>query len=899
MREKENPRDAWWKRAVAEAVCAPVRFPITTLALVLICIGLSIWGVRSTHFTGSLENMMAKDDPSSGAMVKVLNHFSAVEEMLLLVDVPGESSENAGADAAKLLAFAERLKESIESSPAASAMIADVMYRADPQSIEFFKSVVVPAGAYYLDDATFAAVRERLTDQGIRRQIQRDEAILSAPGPAGTALSKIILQDPLRLHEFILKRMGEQKPFETFEGSDAFLTPDGKSLLIRISGTRPPSDLEFAQKLTRVVGNLAHAANIDGLNVQLTGSYAIAAESELSIKHDMIISVISSIVLMQLLFLVMYRNPSSFIICIAPVAAGILIGLGAHALFSTMLTPITAVIGALLAGMGIDYTIEYLSQYEQSRGEGLSSLAAGERTSLFTSPAILAACATSIIGFLAIYGSSIQALRDFALVGSLGLAGSFLAAVVLLPAVLRLFDRNDIAGKSQRNRLRFGMNGFVELAARHPWPFIGFVGVLFIVGAAITLDAGRHVLDMSADLTVLHPQPNRAIDAQLEIGRRFANPTPLIVLLEADSQSDLVRKAYEVRRRLSNAVMRDVGIGRTAGLAMLLPDPDTIPRRTKELADIDVNQVLASLRAALADSVFDPDQYVPAESSSSHPTSSPALSSSPPHGAYAAFLRRLLAPATIPDVQTLLDYPKLAELFVPREAIAREGSTPAMAITLVFTDRPLTERAARDALLARVRNALNGLNGVTLTGMGVISHDGELLVRRDLPRLLFIALALVIVYLLIHFRNAKDAMLALLPAGFAMLWVLTIMHVSGMGLNLVNLIAAPLLIGMCVDYPIFMISLARQTLPRKGNRATATQRRELITRLGGSAHAVLICAATCIIGYGSLAWTSVPAIRSFGILVATGIAAALVATFFLIVPILVGKVGNDSSSPDN
>jgi hypothetical protein len=419
---------------------------------------------------------------------------------------------------------------------------------------------------------------------------------------------------------------------------------------------------------------------------------------------------------------------------------------------------------------------------------------------------------------------------------------------------------------------------------------------------------------MNSDLTVLHPQPNRAIDAQLEIGRRFANPTPLIVLLRADTPQDLVRKAYEVRRRLSTDEMRRSGIGRTAGLAMLLPDPDLIAQRTKELAAIDINQVLASLRSALADSIFDPDQYVqPAPASSATLPAASATGDSaslPPRGAYAAFLRRLLVPQTIPDVGTLLHYPKLAGIFLPKESIVNPASAPAQAITLVFTSQPLTERSARDALLAKARTALHGIDGATLTGMSVISHDGEQLVRRDLPRLLAIALGLVIVYLLIHFRSPRDALLALLPAAFALLWVLAVMHASGLGLNLVNLIAAPLLIGMCVDYPIFMISLARQSsaiavvsgdsadpVPSSTSNVSATPphpaagrdaaRRELIARLGPSAHAVLICATTCIIGFGSLAWTSVPAVRSLGIVVATGIAAALVATYLLVVPLLV------------
>jgi predicted RND superfamily exporter protein len=225
----------------------------------------------------------------------------------------------------------------------------------------------------------------------------------------------------------------------------------------------------------------------------------------------------------------------------------------------------------------------------------------------------------------------------------------------------------------------------------------------------------------------------------------------------------------------------------------------------------------------------------------------------------------------------------LAGLFLPKRALAPGEGAATQAITLVFTDRPLTGRVERDALLATVRGALGGMEGVTLTGMSVISHDGEILIRGDLPRVFLLALILVMVYLLGHFRNGKDALLTLAPTAFALVCVMALMRLTGQQLNLVNLIAAPLLIGLCVDYPIFMISLARLDRHRSGGRE------ELMARLGSSGHAVLICSATVIVGFGSLAWTSVPAVRSLGMIVASGVGASVVATFFFLVPLLLGK----------
>jgi predicted RND superfamily exporter protein len=95
-----------------------------------------------------------------------------------------------------------------------------------------------------------------------------------------------------------------------------------------------------------------------------------------------------------------------------------------------------------------------------------------------------------------------------------------------------------------------------------------------------------------------------------------------------------------------------------------------------------------------------------------------------------------------------------------------------------------------------------------------------------------------------------------------------------------NLVAFPLLIGIDVDYGIFLVSAARwrevKTMPRE----------HLVRQLAPAASAVLLCAAATTIGFGSLAFTSIPAVRSLGIAVAVGVMTCLAATVFIVLPIL-------------
>lgn len=863
-----------WSDHIYRALDLPAAHPWITLLVTALCLALSFIGLRQTHFEASLEGMLAETD-AARALVRVFNDFSAADDLLVLASLPGNpSNRSSEADPNRLQGFARRLEDAVNTSPASRNLVQRIIWRVDPQSIDFVKNVIVPAGPYYLDDPAFTAFQQRLTPDGIRQQIQRSESLLSSPGPAAAALSKIVQQDPLRLHEFILSRLAAQQPFQTYQNSEAFLSPDGRHLLIRIVGQKPPSDLGFSRQLTATIASLTAQVNADRLTIELAGAYAISAASEHSIRQDMISSVTGSVILMQILFLLAYRNFFRFILAFIPVAVGIVLGFGLRSAISSTLTPLTAVIGGVLAGMGIDYTIQFLSQYERERSAGRSADQAIHHTLRSVAAPVLAAWATTIIGFLAVGASSVPALRDFAIVGSLGLGGAFLASLIILPALLRLTDRSPLI--QRHTRLRFSLEPLVRWTDRHARICIAACAALLSAAAIVALIAGPRLFHFESDLTVMHPRPNAPLDAQADIAQRFNNPEPLIVLLRSDSPDGLVRLACDVQQRLAAQPARQAGVARTVGLSTFLPDPRIILERSRQLMAMDADRVLADFRSAIADSAFDVEAYAP---SATQPSTRPRVS-------YGTLLRRLLTAEAPPTLGTFLSYPRLAELFLPKSSV-EANSPPTEALTLVFLDHPIVTREQRNQAVLTLRQSLAGLPGATLTGMGIISFDTEDAIHRDLPKFLIVATGLVTLYLLFHFRNLRDAILAMLPTLLSLLCLLAAMHLLDRHLNMINLIGMPLLIGIDVDYGIFLVSVARAS--RTSRASLGDSRATFVQRLSASSHAILICAASTLLGFGSLIWTSVPAIRSLGWVVAIGITTCALATFFLLTPLLLRR----------
>jgi predicted RND superfamily exporter protein len=840
----------------------PANRPVIALVIAFIGAIASVFAVSRLRADTSLAPLFSRDDPAGRAMLRVLDQFSAAEELIVVASLPDDRQ---AADPDTLIVFARRLTSAVQSSSRAQSLVNSATYRADEQTQAFFKEVLVPNGLFYLDDQAFAQAKARLTREQMLEQFRQNETMISAPGPAAQALAKVFLQDPLRLHEFILNRIASSRPFDTFKGSDAFISPDGRSILVRISGKRPPSDIDFAKRLTREISALSDAANGDHLKLQYTGSYAIATAAEAGIRRDMIGTVTGSVVLLQLLFLLAYRKPFRlFLLAFGPVALGVLYGFGIYAGVLPTLTPMTAVIGGVLAGMGIDYSIQYIAHYDNFRGKGQSPIEAAGDTTLQVGPAIFAAWFTSVIGFVAIGSSKVPALRDFAVLGTLGLAGAFIGALWVLPALLVLSDKRSTEARAGKTMLssRVSFVAFLNWLKGRRLGSIIFSSILLVASLCVLATHGDP-FPLESDLTVMHPRPNAPLDAQREIADKFGgSPGSLIVYLKANSPAELLNLSHRVQDRLMTQHVRAAGVTATFGLPTLLPDPARTAARLAAIGQNDAQRVISDFNAVVADSIFDPAAFKP----------------------YVDFLNHLLTRTQPPDIALFAKYPSLANTILPKSS--SPTSLPTESIMLVSVRGNMDDRAARERVVSAAGAAIADLPGATLTGMSVLARNTERTIRHDLPRLILIAVIIVAAYLALHFRNLSAAMLALIPTIFGLAMLLAFMRLSGQKLNMINLAALPLLIGIDVDYGIFLVHLARSRHIKSGDDAAA---------LAPTTAAVILCALSMIVGFASLITTSVPAIRSLGIAMAFGVASCLIGTLFLLLPLLLPRSSRDAA----
>lgn len=847
-----------------------VRCPWRTLLVAGLFMALAIHQAVQLRPVASIRNIMPGDDPAAQAMNQIIDRFSITDELLLLAQWPDERAGTPEEIDSALVAFGDRLATAVRKDEIADRLCGPVRFRAPKEFRAFIERVMVPNIWHYADETTRKAMRNRLTREVMREQVARSADALAAGGGGGV-MARALAQDILALRgvigPLIAARLAHLtaalSPAMMEDDDGALLAPNGRALLIRVAGLRPVSDLDYARELTHAIRAKAEDANSDGLTLTFAGAYPIAEFAERSIRADMIRSIIIALVFLQILFWLAFRDVASFPLAIVPVGCGCLAGFAVYAQFSSELTPMTAAIGAVLAGLGVDYAIHILSHYRHARREGLDCESAVRQLLTTVGPAMATACGTSVLGLLVVARSQVPALREFAVLGALGLVGALAMTVVLLPALLALLDRarpseGVLMGAADHGEPAGSINSQMEVSRKCGPRDISMVSLSVFFMACLMLVLWHGWPEFEDDLTVLHPRPNPALATQLRIAELYGNVAdPLLVHLQADSEQALIGLAHDVQAQLMSAEARAAGIGGIHSIATWLPDlrsaaPDSLIMNAEERA-----AVLADFDSVIDASIFDPA----------------ALSD------YREFIGRLVSDHAPPTLSDLEAFPELDRMLRPR-ALAGMPHVAHESIMTVFMTQRLSSRAERNRLVSATRMALDDLPGATLTGTVVLGHDAEMAIRREVTRVVEPSTMIVLVWVAFYFRRVGASLLAILPAVAGFVVMIAAMHLLGWKLNLINLLGVAIFAGIGVDNGVLLVSLAR----KRNAQGDMTVAHPGAWRAALSA--MSLTTLSTVLSFSALCWTSTPGIQSLGATVTVGMVGAWVASVGLLAPLL-------------
>jgi len=158
-------------------------------------------------------------------------------------------------------------------------------------------------------------------------------------------------------------------------------------------------------------------------------------------------------------------------------------------------------------------------------------------------------------------------------------------------------------------------------------------------------------------------------------------------------------------------------------------------------------------------------------------------------------------------------------------------------------------------------------------GGAVLFADLAKIVISDGKKISLITIAVVLIILLISFRNLKAVAFSMMPLVIGIGWMLGLMAMTGWKINFVNIVVFPVVFGYGVSLGVYIYERYLET----GSVYLSVKRTG--TAIAGSS-------LTTLVGWASLLVAKHNGLKSMGILASFGIAAAMITTFTVLPALL-------------
>ena len=841
----------WVWRAVSRH---PWQIIVSGVVLALVCAVASSLFLR---LNADQDSLVSKDLPYQKRYLEHIENFGDQEYLFVVIRTGGTEEGKRRA-----AAFSDQVAASLAGRP---DLIQAVYHRLKPrdmgpgallfasldESRELAATVssAAPLVNRYLAEPSLA----RLFDTAAQALSSPDQSAgLAGSGPAlfGTALDGL---------DSLLARMRERlaaptppapEPGFGLEelGAQHFFTANGKLLVMRILPAKDFGTMDVVGeplKLVRQAMAEARAA-IPGVDAGLTGRPVLAADEMSTTDADMTLAGAVSAGLMALLFVFVLRDWLRPLLIMATLGLAEAWTFGFALVTLGELNLLSIVFALVMAGLGVGYGIHVVLRHAQATSRGLPPEAATRETVFTQGAGVFLNAGTTMSAFLTVLGSDFVGLAHLGLVAGAGILFCLVAQLFVLPALLLVLGRKGWL-KPVRAQLTAlpALEGVTDRAkallfilaasavALAPWALkVGFnYNVLELQARGLESVAyEKALLEESDESTWFAMSSARDLEGLRALKERFA-AQPGVGRIE--SILDFLPPDQEAKAAL-NAQAR--------ALLDPVPAPEAVPARVdagelsrsmdrlaeglesleEKLFAAGAKEEIGRVEGALK-ALADLSGSLARDPALAQRLSGLQLGLGREIAGLLGWFREALAarevhPASLP--------PALKDLYMGKDG----------AFQLKVS--PLGDVWDMDNLAAFVA-AIRAVDP-QVCGVPVGFLESAHLMHRTFLSAGVWTLALVSLLFIIYSRSVEYVVLALLPLGFGLVWLLEGMGLSGLHFNLANFFAIPMLIGVGVDGGVHLLARRKELGSAHGLFRTS------------SPMAVALSVATTIIGFCGL-----------------------------------------------
>ncbi len=790
--------------------------------------------VFGVHFDSDVLDMLPQRFDSVQIFKTYDREFSQARELTIALHDETKQCD--------LDAFTEHFADELRKEP----WIVRVLDRSPVESqagVQEVQSIAVPL-LLNLPSKDFDQALTNLEPTAIQNRLAKLRAELEAGSPKAEFQLDF---DPLNLVASALKPLAGSF---SVEQTRPLASPDGTLRIVQAVTNQTDLGAHACQETMRKMEDFKQRVvqGWDGPKPEIlvTGRTPYVGELSEKMHWDVVSTLVSSVLLVSGVFWVGYRRVRPLIgimlvlmlCCVVAVATGTVV--------YHQLNMITIGLCSILIGLGVDFGMMLYSIYEAERDAGHDHESAIRAALTAQGRGIIFGALTSAAAFICLVRSETP---GFAQLGALIGFGIIFAGAFMMTIFFATFGRNHRSNK--KDMLRTGGERFVGFVFANPRRvFCSSAVVLLLLTIGAVTFIGK--LRFEANPRSLEPANSHAGHALRMITEKMPVGEPWIVLVHGKDQEDLHRR-WNLLQTAWNGMIAEGRLKSAATPAAFAISPGQVKANAAKLAE----GTLSAARAALSDAIT--REGMNAESFKS---------------AY-AFIDTLIA-ISRGDLHALDWRHVLPEQSSWRFVLDRFfGNEPLVTVGYVTPAQKITNFAQKEALRKAlyVPDADPHFSGWTYTLADLVPWASSLgWPPGKLWELSFIMIAFNVVLLIFLYRSAFPLVVLMVSLLLSVGAMLASLEIFGVPLNLFNVLAFPLVLGVGVDYGIYVV-IAMRT---KGDLQRSTA---MIFK------PVLLSGLTAVAGFGSLALAENPALRGMGMVCAFGIAWCLVATFLFIIPL--------------
>ncbi len=646
------------------------------------------------------------------------------------------------------------------------------------------------------------------TPTEVRSRLRRDyEQLLS---PEGWALKGSIQNDPLSFSSLALEKLRFLNLIPNMRlVQNHFVAADGRSALLVVGSAVSMTDSAGSRELLERISRATAASVPAGMTATVVSGHRYTLVNADTIKHDLYIVLTLNAIAVLVIYLVFLRSLSAIFVFMVP-SSILVIASGVIAFWDVNVFAVTLGFGGVLLGIADEYAM--LIYFSCRQGGKELAVITGE----VARPVLFGAAAT-LISFGVMLLSSLPGQRQLAIYSMTGIVAALVISLVVLPHLIRPAPagRLPLVGPGVGRRL----------------PRRVVIGAWLAILILCAWQATK--VRFNGDLRSVSMVTPELRQAEEELVRTWGDMRGKALLF---AEGKDLEGALELNDRLFARISRRIPAGELVSLAPLLPSAALQRANRERWASFWQGGRVTRLGNDLAREGeafgFRTQAFAP----------------------FLASLRSPPPPATLEGLRAAGMGELVDSLIISSPGVVR-------VLSLVPDTPQVVDALSED---------LKTLPGVHLVSQSRFGDSVGRAIIHDFTRYLGFTSVLVLALLIVVFRRPARILLVLVPVVTGLVCMLGIMGMLGLEFNIFNIAATILIIGLCVDYGIFMVCRLTEGSNHAANRA------------------VLVSGLTTLAGLGALALARHPSMHSIGITVLLGIGTGIPAAL-LVIPALCSK----------